>query len=193
MKKLEGVIFDLDGTVVDVPYNWPRIREELGAGGVPILSYLASLEEPEKTEKWQLLEKYEDEATGKAALKKGMPQLLDFLTRKSIKKALVTNNSRENVDFLLKKFHLEFDCVICRESGMWKPSGAPLIAALKELGIEKDMCCVVGDSHFDARAAKEAGIEKVFILPREGVEYSSLSAEIVESVDMLQQRIKELI
>ena len=31
MKKL-GVIFDLDGTVVENSFDWRRIREEIGAG-----------------------------------------------------------------------------------------------------------------------------------------------------------------
>lgn len=193
MKNLKAVIFDLDGTIVDVPYNWPQIKEELGTEGVSILSYLAELKEPKRSKKWKILEKYEKEATKRAVLKKGIPQLLDFLTKKSIKKALVTNNSQKNVSIILEKFNLEFDCIICRESGLWKPSGAPFISALKKLGVEREMCCVVGDSHFDIRAAEEAGIDKVFILIRKKEKYSSHSAELVESVEMLKEKIEELI
>jgi beta-phosphoglucomutase-like phosphatase (HAD superfamily) len=35
--KLKGVIFDMDGTVVDVTYDWNQIREELNSQGKPIL------------------------------------------------------------------------------------------------------------------------------------------------------------
>lgn len=193
MKKLKGIIFDLDGTIVDVSYNWPRIKAELETEGVPILSYLAELEEPEKSKKRRLLEKYEKEATEKAVVKQGITQLLDFLKKEGIKMALVTNNSQKNVSFLLKKFNLEFDCIICRESGLWKPSGAPFLAALKKLGVEKEMCCVVGDSHFDVKAARAAGIDKVFILSRTRDKYSSSDAELVESAEILRERLQELI
>ena len=80
--KIRGVIFDLDGTIVDVPYDWPQIKLDLGTQGQPILHYLSSLEEPEKTKKWKILKKYEDEATLKATLKEGMKEFLDFLREK---------------------------------------------------------------------------------------------------------------
>ena len=154
----------MDGTVVDVPYDWKKIKEELNTQGAPILSYIQSLKEPEKSKKWTILEKFEEEATAQAVLKEGMREFLSFLESKKIKKALVTNNSRRNVDILLKKFRLKFDFILSREAGLWKPSGAPFLYVLKKLRLEKEKCCVVGDSHFDVKAAADAGIQIVFIL-----------------------------
>jgi len=190
--KLKGVIFDMDGTVVDVTYDWNQIRAELNTQGEPILVYLNGLEEPEKSEKWKVLEKYEREATEKARLKPGMRGFLGLLNQKAIKKALVTNNSQRNVSFLLEKFNLEFDCVISRESGLWKPSGAPFQAVLEKLGLKKEECCVVGDSHFDIKAAKEAGIPNVFILNEDKERFASMPAEVFSSVEELIERIEQL-
>ena len=191
--KLKGVIFDMDGTVVDVPYDWNRIKAELRTQGKPILVYLKSLEEPEKSEKWRVLEKYEEEATMKAELKRGMREFLNLLREKGIKNALVTNNSQKNVSFLLKKFNLEFDCIISRESGLWKPSGAPFLAALKKLGLKKEECCVVGDSHFDVKAANEAGITNVFILNKDKDKFASMNAEVFSSAKELKKKIGQLL
>lgn len=191
--KLKGIIFDMDGTVVDVTYDWEQIREELGSHGKPILFYLKSLEEPEKSEKWKILEEYEKDATEKARLKPGIRGFLDLLSKRGIKKALVTNNSQRSVSFLLKKFELEFDCVISRESGLWKPSGAPFQAVLETLGLEKNECCVVGDSHFDIKAAQEAGISNVFILNEDKERFASMPAEVVSSVEELMNRIERLL
>ncbi|NTV82237.1 MAG: hypothetical protein HGA24_12565, partial [Candidatus Aminicenantes bacterium] len=47
--RLKGVIFDLDGTVVENDYDWTGIREALGTGATSILGYLASLDEPERS------------------------------------------------------------------------------------------------------------------------------------------------
>lgn len=188
--KLRGVIFDMDGTVVDVSYDWNEIRAELATQEKPILAFLSSLEEPEKSEKWRVLERYEDEATMKAKLKPGIARFLDFLSERGIKKALVTNNSKKNVDFLLKKFDLEFDRVISRESGLWKPSGAPFAAVLEKLGLRREECCVIGDSHFDVKAANEAGISCVLILNEDKERFASTNAEVFSTVGELQDRIK---
>ena len=192
MKELKAVIFDLDGTLIDVPYDWILIRKRLGTQSLPILHYISTLQEPEKTEKLRLLEKFEEEASAKAVLKEGIPQLMDFLEKRGIKKILVTNNSRKNVLTLLKRFNLDFDHVLTREDGLWKPSGAPFLAALKKLGIEKEESCVVGDSPFDVKAAEEAGITKVFILSRNKEKFSSYTVELIESAEVLKKKIEEL-
>jgi HAD superfamily hydrolase (TIGR01509 family) len=188
--KLRGVIFDMDGTVVDVSYDWNEIKAELATQGKPILAFLSSLEEPEKSEKWRVLERYEDEATMKAKLKPGIARFLDFLSERGIKKALVTNNSKKNVDFLLKKFDLEFDRVISRESGLWKPSGAPFVAVLEKLGLKREECCVIGDSHFDVKAANEAGISCVLILNEDKERFASTNAEVFSTVGELQDWVR---
>lgn len=191
--KLKGIIFDMDGTVFDVSYDWNKIRTELATQGRPILAFLSSLEEPEKSEKWKILARYEDEATRKADLKPGMREFIRFLSEKRIKKALVTNNSQKNVFFLLKKFNLEFDCIISRESGLWKPSGAPFLAVLEKLRLEREECCVVGDSHFDVKAANEAGILTIFILNEDRERFALTEAEVFPSVEALQKRIEILL
>lgn len=191
--RLRGAIFDMDGTVVDVRYDWGKIKEELETQGKPILMYLENLEEPERSKKWKVLERFEYDSTQKAKLKPGMREFLDVLSKKGIKKALVTNNSQKNVSFLLKKFNLEFDCVISRERGLWKPSGAPFLAVLKELGLRKEECCVVGDSHFDVRAAQEAGIPYIFILNEDKERFNTSEADVFSSVEALQTRVDELL
>lgn len=190
---LRGALFDLDGTVVDVPYDWTRIKEDLGSGDVPILTYLGGLAEPERSRKWEILSRFERDATAKAVLKRGMRGFLDFLKRRGIRTALVTNNSRENTDHLLSRFGLAFDLVMTRESGLWKPSGAPLRAAMASLGLSGDVCCAIGDSHFDVRAAEDAGLRHIFILSREPARFASFaSAEVFPSVAALHRRILDL-
>ena len=191
--RLKGAIFDMDGTVVDVPYDWGKIKAELGTQGKPILTYIENLDEPERSKKWKILERFESEATQEAKLKPGMRDFLDLLSTRGVKKALVTNNSRKNVSFLLEKFRLEFDCVISRERGLWKPSGAPILVAMKELQLDKEECCVVGDSHFDVRAAEEAGIPLIFILNEDTEKFIEMNAEVFSSVEALQAKMVKLL
>jgi pyrophosphatase PpaX len=184
MKK-QGVIFDLDGTVVENNYNWRRIREEIGAGETSILTYLESLEEPERSRKRLILERHEAAQTKRAVLRRGIRDLLGLLGRRGVAVALVTNNSKKNTDFLLNKFGLDFDCVITRESGLWKPAGAPFREVLRRLGLEPDGCCVIGDTRFDVLAGLDAGIAGIFLLSNEPEKYAGFPVQVFPDFESL--------
>ncbi len=191
--KIKGVIFDMDGTVVDVPYDWKRIKQELQTQGEPILSHIQKLQEPERSRKWAILERFEEEATAQATLKEGMDKFLTLLKKKKIKTALVTNNSRKNLEFLLNKFQLSFDFLLSREAGLWKPSGAPFLFVLQNLGLKDWECCVIGDSHFDVRAAEEAGIKRIFMLAHDKEKQFSRGVETARTVKELEEKIAKII
>ena len=190
---LRGIIFDLDGTVVENDYDWPGIRESLGTGTTSILGYLDSLEEPERSAKWAILESHEAAQTEASVLRRGVRELLALLRGRGIATALVTNNSRKNTEFLLGKFGLDFDCVITRESGLWKPSGAPFLEVLRTLGLEPEACVVVGDTRFDVLAALDAGIGAIFLLSDEPERFSGLPVEVFPDVDVLRERLESLL
>jgi HAD superfamily hydrolase (TIGR01509 family) len=190
---IKGVIFDLDGTVVENSYDWARIKEELATGGTPILSYLDSLEEPERSRKWAILESHEAAQTEASVLREGVRDLLGLLRGRSVAAALVTNNSRKNTDFLLNKFRLAFDCVITRESGLWKPSGAPFLEALARLRLEPEECCVVGDTRFDVLAAIDAGIGAIFLLSGEPEKFAGFPVEVFPGIDDLRPYLESLL
>lgn len=184
------VIFDMDGTIVDVPYDWTRIKRELGTGGRPILSYLDGLDEPERTRKWRILEEFESRATKRAMLRDGFPRLLNKLRRRGVSSALVTNNSRKNVDALLARFNLAFDLVMSRESGLWKPSPEPFFEVMRRFALPREACCVVGDSRFDWQAARDAGIEAVYLISREPFPFDTAPAEVVPDCFELDRRLQ---
>jgi len=182
---IKGIIFDLDGTVVENSYDWPRIREELGMVATSILTYLDSLEGPERSRKWSVLQTHEAEQTEASVLRDGVRDFLGLLRERGIAVALVTNNTRKNTDFLLKKFGLDFDCVITRESGLWKPSGAPFLEVLKRLGLEPGDCGVVGDTQFDVLAAIDAGIGAIFLLSSEPEKFAGFPVEVFPDIASL--------
>jgi len=190
---IRGVIFDLDGTVVENAYDWPRIRDELGNGPRPILSYLCGLEEPERSRKWAILERHEAEQTARSTLREGMLELLSFLEGRGVRTALVTNNSLKNTDLLLRKFGLRFDRVLTRESGLWKPSGAPFREVLEVFGIGGEECVVVGDTRFDVLAALEAGVAAVFILGLDPDLFAGFPVEVLPSLDLVRERLESLV
>jgi HAD superfamily hydrolase (TIGR01509 family) len=191
--RIRGLIFDLDGTVVENDYDWTRIRAELGTGETSILGYLEGLPEPERSAKWSLLEAHEAAQTAISVLRRGVRELLARLRRRGVAAALVTNNSRRNTEFLLAKFGLAFDRVITRESGLWKPSGAPFIEVLRTFRLEPGECGVVGDTRFDVLAALDAGIEAIFLLTDDPDPYAGLPVEVCPDLEALVERLEPLL
>lgn len=190
---LKSVIFDLDGTIVENDYDWKRIREELGTGAESILAYLDALAEPERSAKWSLLEAHEARQTEASVLRQGVPDLLAMLRSRRVAAALVTNNSRKNTEFLLGRFGLRFDCVITRESGLWKPSGAPFLEVLRTLRIKPEECGVIGDTRFDVLAALDAGIEAIFLLADDPGRFAGYPVEVFSDMGDLRSALAEAI
>jgi HAD superfamily hydrolase (TIGR01509 family) len=164
MDGIEAVVFDMDGTLIDSTYDWPEIRRRLGVTGSSIIDDLNGLREPDRSRKWAELDEIEKTATAEAQLHHGALELLDLLASSELRTALVTNNSEANTRGLLDRFGLRFDVVLTRDSGLWKPSGAPISEAVTQLGVEPGDCLGVGDSHYDVLAAREAGLAAVCVL-----------------------------
>lgn len=59
---------------------------------------------------------------------------------------------------------MRFDLVLTRESGLYKPSGAPLVRAMEQLKATPDETLAIGDTNYDLLAAREAGLTRIFIL-----------------------------
>ena len=188
---LKAVIFDMDGTLLDVPYDWVRIKEDLQTDGQPILHHISQLSEPERSRKWRILEGYEEKATARAVLMNGVPELLEFLRKRRIKMALVTNNSRQNVDRLLQRFKLEFDMILTREQGLWKPSGDAFLRVMRRFKVSPLECCTIGDSLFDLQASRDAGIDCIFMVTRDPEVFRNSGAVICRSIPEIHLGLSE--
>jgi HAD superfamily hydrolase (TIGR01509 family) len=164
MDGVTSIVFDMDGTLVNSTYDWPEIRRRLGVTGSSIIDDLNGLQQPERDERWAELEALENAASEDATLHEGVHELLDLLAAKGITTALVTNNTDANTKRLIERFDLHFNVVLTRDSGFWKPSGAPVSEAVRRLGTAPEHCLGVGDSRYDVLAAREAGLKAVCVL-----------------------------
>ena len=169
-RMLKGIIFDLDGTLIDSHYDWKLIRKKIGVNDLPILTYIDGLKGSRKKDALKILEVFESTATRKARLQKGIKELLAFITKRGIKKAIVTNNSRKNVEYLIKKWQLFFDEIVTRNDGVWKPSGKPLELAIEKFNLRKEEIIFVGNSNPDRIAAQRAGIKFICVDENKGMD-----------------------
>ncbi len=164
LEGMEACIFDMDGTVIDSKYDWVAMRSMFGVASGSIIEHLNNLEGSEKETKLAELHEIERSASLIAHLKDGATELLALLKSKGIKTALVTNNSDENAHYLIDKFDLAFDVVLTRDSGLFKPSGAPVAEAVRRLGARPDKTLCIGDSLYDILACRDAGCAWVCII-----------------------------
>jgi len=156
-----------------------------------ILAYLDSLPEPDRSEKYAVLEAHERRQTELARLRPGTAAFLGWLASRRIKTALVTNNNLENTRRLLERFQLTFDLTLTRESGLYKPSGAPLIRVMEQLKVKPDETVAVGDTHYDLQAAREAGLARVFILKGPMTPPELAGATFVSSYEEIKPYLEE--
>lgn len=159
-----AVVFDMDGTLVDSHYDWPAIRDRLGVTAASIIDELNGLAEPARGRRWAELEAIERAASDRASLKPGAAELLALLVERGVPTALVTNNTDTNTHALLGRLELAFDVVLTRDSGLWKPSGAPIAEAMRRLGATPSTTLAVGDSRYDVEAARAAGCAWVCVV-----------------------------
>ncbi len=161
---LKAVIFDLDGTLYISPYNWRWMKDRLGVKDGLILDHLYSLEEPERTRKFQLLDEMEESAIEKGKIAEGALKLLNYLKKNGIKTGVLTNNSRRLAEKVLSNIPFDFDALITRDDGVYKPYPGAMETILKLLEVKPEETIYVGDNLLDIKAAEPFPLKATFII-----------------------------
>ncbi|MFH1779624.1 MAG: HAD-IA family hydrolase [Candidatus Micrarchaeota archaeon] len=181
---LKAVLFDLDDTLLDGEGAFSRalthslkkfgLKSEVktfsrGLGiDSTVNAVLPSLSEEEKRE-FSVYFASRYYSFYLPALGKLYPRVKEELLelKKKFKLGLVSNNSRNSLNKLLKNFGLNvFDVVVSVDDvDRIKPDPEGVNYALTELGVSSDEAVFVGDSEVDLQAAKAAGV-KFFLVNR---------------------------
>ena len=196
-----GVVFDLDGTLVDsapdiasalnevlerrdlAPFPLDGVKRMIG-GGVPALirrALQAHGIEPHDIAPLveDMIGVYSRRATALTVLYDGAEDELIRLQGAGVKLAICTNKSQALTDIILRDMGLAkyFGSVIGAQEGRpHKPEPGALQAVLDELGLEAGHAVMVGDSGADAGAAKAVGMKLVLV----GFGYSTTPVENFE-------------
>ena len=189
--KLKAVLFDFDGTIVDLNFKYAESRiaiinilKELNFDTSKFSLYDTAQTIIEKVEKqiversmnmklpeikdkiWSIIDEFEIEAVNASELVKETRSILELLSEKGIKKGLVTNSGRKAVQLALIRHGLEhgFDVVVTRdEVDRLKPYGDGIESALRILNVPIENAMYIGDSINDMLAAKNANVFSIII------------------------------
>lgn len=161
---IRGIIFDMDGTLVDSRLDFTAMRTEMGlAPGLPILEQLAELPQAEQAACEKILHKHERAGAYRSVLIEGADRLLQALARTERPMAIVTRNSTESTRLTLQRLEIGkyFGCVICREDGPHKPDPWAIQEICRRWGFSVDEVVMVGDFDLDILSAHHAGCRSV--------------------------------
>lgn len=183
MPRFDGILFDLDGTLVDSapqltasanalrvkaglpPLVYPAIRDAAGAGVAGLLWRALRLtsEAPGfKTLKAEFLRDYEARLSEPARLFPGVEPLLIRLTENGIPWGIVTNKP-ERLAQLVVASHPALKRSQCLVGGdttpEMKPSPRPVLEGLKRLKLSPQKTLYAGDDERDIRAGRAAGLK----------------------------------
>jgi HAD superfamily hydrolase (TIGR01509 family) len=162
---IRGVFFDMDGTITEPLIDWRALRDRVGVPeGVAIMAHIESLEGEARQAAAAALEAEETHAAAAAALNAGAARLLTELRQNGIRTALITNNHRQAMLLVVRRFGLEFDLLLCREDAPLKPAPDLVLLALDRLGLQPGEACFIGDGQYDLLASRGAGVRYVHLL-----------------------------
>ena len=157
-RPIRGVIFDLDGTLVDSALDFDLMRQEMRLEpGQPLLETLATLGEERARECRQILQRHERAGADRATTIPGVEAVLAELQSRQIRTAVFTRNARQMALDTLDRLGLKVDLVIAREDAPAKPDPAGIWKACELWGLDCRQVAMVGDYAFDIEAGRRAG------------------------------------
>ncbi len=109
----------------------------------------------------------------KFRLSPGAEPLLDFLVREEVPHTIATASGKGNVDFFVDHLNLarwfDLDKIVYDDGAMdGKPAPDFFLAAADRLDVPPGRCIVIEDSISGLKAARAAGIGRVFLLDGDG-------------------------
>lgn len=186
--RIEAIIFDMDGTIIDSGPLWKKAEKEVFAKvGVKVSDELCKITESMPTTEvvkfW-----YGQQPWGNKAFKDVENEVIDYVehlvkeegiaingieeTLKKIKYCdykigLATNSPYRLIPVVLKKFDIEdyFDIIASAEHELQgKPNPAIYLSVAKKLNVKPEACIVFEDSYLGLSAAKDAGMKTIAVI-----------------------------
>jgi phosphoglycolate phosphatase len=179
---LRGIVFDLDGTLLNCPYDFAAMRQavleiaaemDLRPESLAGIGILEAIIEGEKLLGGEAGREFEHRANtavlqlellGAEQSKPlpGVQETLHWLHENGLKTAIITRNSTKVVEALLQHVEFKYDVLLPREAVVnVKPHPEHLLVALEQLHCEPNEALMVGDHVWDIECGRATGVISV--------------------------------
>ncbi|SDS76067.1 haloacid dehalogenase superfamily, subfamily IA, variant 3 with third motif having DD or ED [Halopseudomonas xinjiangensis] len=171
MDGIRGWVFDLDGTLTIAQHDFPAIRRELGIpANDDILTYIAALPEPGRSDLSARLDAIEHRLAEAVQPALGAAQLIRFLRDRGDRLGILTRNLRSVAFSSLRALGVA-DCfneedVLGRKDALPKPDPDGILQLTQRWQLNRAEVVMVGDFRFDLEAGRAAGCRTCLILPQ---------------------------
>ncbi len=170
-REIRSIIFDFDGTIINLKVNWSRVKRDLINQGLispwdSIMTKLYQLHQRNPDEYRKLsstIEAYEVEALKEIKYSSEIQRQFSKLRSLGFKLAVISKQTRGVVSSALQKLdiHKYFETVIGRDYSMSRREQA--IMAIKMLGVPHNKAILAGDTINDAASAAKLSMIPVGI------------------------------
>ena len=209
MKKIEAVLFDMDGVIFDTESIyldiWTKVFQSygyimtkdvyisvMGRGRKNVIKTFVDL----YGEYLPIIQMYKDKDEelmqvidkGQVPMKVGVKEILTFLKENGYKVALATSAKRERAIKQLKMANIKelFDCIVCGDEVInAKPNPEIFLKSAEELSVKPENCIVIEDS--------PAGIESAYNANMIGIHVEDLKKADEEILKYCHKSFKNLI
>lgn len=162
---IKGVIFDLDGTLVESSLNFTQMRADIGCPqNEDILTFVANMpcEDARQQANHTILQHELSDAQNAKWLPIGK-QMIATTQAHELPMAIVTRNCRAATAIKLANNKIPIDYVITREDAPAKPDPTALLMIAKQWQLQPEDCLYVGDFIYDQLAAENAGMQWLLV------------------------------
>ena len=184
VRRVEAVVFDMDGVLVDTEHLWDEVREQLteewGGSYTPeaqrammgmsspewsrYLHEVVGLREPPEAINAEVVRRMLARYDVELPVVRGAVEAVRRLAERGLELAVASSSNRQLIDSVLRRLELErlFAVTVSSEEvARGKPAPDVSLEAARRLGVEPRRCVAVEDSASGIRAAHAAGMHVV--------------------------------
>ncbi|MDM7862095.1 HAD-IA family hydrolase [Alteromonas sp. ASW11-36] len=160
IQSAQGVIFDLDGTLVESNLDFNAIRQAVGCpDGVDLLAYIDALPTPEaRARAHGIVLQHELDDAIHARWLTGARSFVESLVARNIPMAIVTRNCVAATQRKITQNAIPIQLVLTREDAPAKPDPTALLLIAERWQIPTEQLLYVGDYIYDEQAAANANM-----------------------------------
>jgi HAD superfamily hydrolase (TIGR01509 family) len=212
--RIEAVLFDMDGVLVDTEHLWDEVREELteqwGGRYTPeaqqammgmsshewsrYLHDVVGLREPPEIINAEVVRRMLSRYETDLPVVPGAVDAVHRLASAGYRLALASSSNRELIDAVLRQLELTefFEVTVSSEEvARGKPAPDVYLETARRLGVEPRCCAAIEDSASGIRAAHAAGMSVIAYPNRHyppAADVLALASSVLDTLDELDPR-----